>query len=246
MRWLLLLLIVAPAAAEDLQVVAEPGLKVWLNGRYRGVTTLDEGGRFFEGLPPGHFVVKVEKSGRPPQIREGSLRRGSTAIVEFSFPDNAPPVVAATASLRVRAAPASPPATVLIDGEEVGRTPVTLGGLPPGSHALELRRRGQVLRSRVKLDAGRRGQVKGHFLHKKVVDETAGGGVVEADRGPVLTSDQLSQSRGELEAAGWRVRYGKEHGAPENDPALRLEFDPERKTITVVVGPRPTGIDDLK
>ena len=262
----LLLLAPLPASSADLQVVAEPGVKVWLNGRYKGRATSQEGGRFFEKLPPGHFVVKAQKEGHRAQKKSGRLSRGLTTTVEFAF--KAATKRRATrpqkkkrskrqrrAGLRVRSAPPSPPADIHLDGQWIGRTPLTLQNVTAGAHRLELRRRDQMLAADLDLQPGARARVKGHFLQGEVLDETRGEKVVVASRratpGASVGADALDSTSPrplELQAGGgWRVRY---EGQPDSDAdaRLRLEFNPKQKTITVFLGDRHPGvpIDDLK
>ena len=229
-----LLLSGAPAGAAELQVVAEPGVDLWLNGRHRGTTTAAEGGRLFTGLPAGTFALKIMRSGQRAQVFSGRLRGDETRIIELA----AAPVRAREAGLLVESAPVSPPAEVWLDGERRGLTPLTLDALSAGRHHLEVRRGGQVAAHDVQLVRGRVAHVTGQFGQARIVDEGGGEVLLGAHEGVAIP--------GEVLAEGWRVRYDTLPGAPRG-ARVQLDFDPERRLITVQVGGRAKPvIDDLK
>ena len=53
-----------------IQVIAEPGISVYLNGNLMGKTTAEAGGLMLEGLSKGRYAIKV--------VREGYLPQGET------------------------------------------------------------------------------------------------------------------------------------------------------------------------
>ena len=83
-------------------------------------------------------VAKVQSVATRLPIVQREVRALEVALQRASTPAAATPPVAATApgSLVVDSRPAG--ARVIIDGREVGRTPLTLEGLTPGVHAIRI------------------------------------------------------------------------------------------------------------
>jgi uncharacterized protein (TIGR02145 family) len=59
-----------------IQVVAEPDISVFLDGKFRGKTTADVGGLILEDLSKGRYTVKVVKEGFQPQEETIILKKG--------------------------------------------------------------------------------------------------------------------------------------------------------------------------
>jgi serine/threonine-protein kinase len=117
----------APSSGP-LQVDSSPaGATVWLDGTEVGTTPLT-----LEDLAPGEHEIAV--------VKDGFVR--ATELVTPA--SEAPPLVfalqPARAILSMTSTPS--PASVLVDGKEVGRTPLTELALEEGVHQIEVRRRG--------------------------------------------------------------------------------------------------------
>ena len=70
LRWLCFLLVMSVPAtsfAGDIQVLCEPGLRVYLDGKLAGTSSAKEDGLFLPALPEGAHIVRVEKDGFVPQ-----------------------------------------------------------------------------------------------------------------------------------------------------------------------------------
>ena len=70
LQWLCLLLLTGVAAtsfAGDIQVSCEPGLRVYLDGKFVGTSGSKEDGLFLTDVPEGSHIIRVEKDGFVPQ-----------------------------------------------------------------------------------------------------------------------------------------------------------------------------------
>lgn len=59
-----------------IQVVGEPGISVFLNGKFKGKTNAEVGGLILEDLSRGRYTVKVVKEGFQPQKETITLKKG--------------------------------------------------------------------------------------------------------------------------------------------------------------------------
>jgi len=59
-----------------IQVIAEPGITVYVDGTFKGLTNQDQGGLVIGGLSRGHYNVKVVKEGFQPQEEVITLKKG--------------------------------------------------------------------------------------------------------------------------------------------------------------------------
>ena len=59
-----------------IQVAAEPGISVFLDGQFKGKTTPDVGGMIIEKLSAGIYTIKVVKEGFTPQEDRISIKAG--------------------------------------------------------------------------------------------------------------------------------------------------------------------------
>lgn len=135
----------AAAAAGRLLVRSTPGgAEVFVNGERRGVTPLA-----LRDLPFGAYAVRVVRAGfapveqrvaidagRPARSLELTLTRGAAT------PASAAAEAVAPGSLLVESRPAG--ARVLVDGAEIGVTPVTVPSLAAGPHTVRIERAGYV------------------------------------------------------------------------------------------------------
>jgi hypothetical protein len=123
------------------------GAEVFVNGERRGVTPLA-----LRDLPFGAYAVRVVRAGfapveqrvaidagRPARSLELTLTRGAAAT---PAPAPAGTEAVAPGSLLVESRPAG--ARVLVDGAEIGVTPVTVPSLAAGPHTVRIERPGYV------------------------------------------------------------------------------------------------------
>ena len=89
-------------------------------------------------LPAGEHHLVISLEGYIEQRRDVAVAEGETVRLEVHLRRPAESV----AVLTVVADP--PAATVLLDGEEVGRTPLSLGDLEPGARRMEVRAEGRI------------------------------------------------------------------------------------------------------
>lgn len=110
-------------------ISSEPGdAQVFLDGVSLGRTShLD-----VAMVAPGRYQLEVRKEGFLPDVRMVELRQADTAFVHVVL------TAISGGSIQVLA---SPRANVYLDGELVGRSPLTLAALP-GTHRVTLRREG--------------------------------------------------------------------------------------------------------
>jgi len=128
-------------ASSPLRVDSSPaGATVWLDGVAVGTTPLT-----LEDLAPGEHEIAI--------VKEGFVR--ATEMVTPA-PEAAPLVFSlqpARAILSITSTPS--PALVLVDGKEVGRTPLAELALEEGIHQVEVRHRGhESFRTRVEARLG--------------------------------------------------------------------------------------------
>jgi serine/threonine protein kinase len=138
----------AATTAGRLLVRSTPGgAEVFVNGERRGVTPLA-----LRDLPFGAYAVRVVRAGfapveqrvaidagRPARSLELTLTRGAAAT---PAPAPAGTEAVAPGSLLVESRPAG--ARVLVDGAEIGVTPVTVPSLTAGPHTVRIERPGYV------------------------------------------------------------------------------------------------------
>jgi len=128
----------APATAGRIGVRSTPtGSDVWVNGTRSGITP-----RTLRNLEFGEYVIKVSRPGYVTQERtvrvsaaKPVLRLDITLKKGGARDGGEPAAAAASMSLTTR----PPGARVLIDGKDVGVTPIVVGALAPGSHRIEFR-----------------------------------------------------------------------------------------------------------
>jgi hypothetical protein len=152
----------APAAiAGDIQVLCEPGLRVYLDDELAGTSSAREDGLYLMGVRRGLHTVRVEKDGYLPQsfevevlrvpieIEVGDFTPLPTPVAPPADVEEAAPVatepeapVQLVGSLVVTSAPQN--CTVEIDGrrEEKNEPQLAIGGLPAGEHTIRFSKDG--------------------------------------------------------------------------------------------------------
>jgi hypothetical protein len=167
----------APASAEveatpesgSLLVRSTPaGAEVLVNGVRRGVTPL-----VLRDLPMGTHTVVLTRSGyaraehrvvitdaRPSRSLEARLvaETESGAPAPPVLTPRSPPVQATSGTLVVESRP--PGARVIVDGRDMGETPLTLETMAPGDYAVRIEREGyQPVTATIRVVAGERARV---------------------------------------------------------------------------------------
>ena len=102
-----------------------PGAKIRLNGKEVGYGSYDE------ALDNGNYSVKVSKDGYRDAQQSFTISSADNKVVEI-YPDMI------YGSLSITSSPSG--ASVYIDGVNKGTTPITINGLVPGNHKVELRK----------------------------------------------------------------------------------------------------------
>ncbi len=155
--WLLLFLFcIRPASAGtgDLQVTCDPGVRVFVDNAFKGVSKESEGGLFVSDLTPGQHTVKVLKKGAPPFEKTVDIKAFEAVEVVVKFGETAEKAVpltpatgetaAPTGTLALRSAPLG--ALVSIDGEKKsGKTDMRIEHIRAGQHTILFQRDGRDL-----------------------------------------------------------------------------------------------------
>ena len=170
----------ATALAGDIQVTCEPGLKVYLDGNFAGITNTNQDGLFLAGVAEGKHTVRVDKPGCMPQgyavvvtklpiqvkVRKFVPIVGGIHVDrEESKADESEMV----GRLLITSAPQN--CDVAIDGKSQRKdTPVlTLARLPRGKHTISFSRPGeQPVSAEINLEPGAELMVRGDLINGRV------------------------------------------------------------------------------
>jgi len=170
---------VAVSSAGGVQISAEPGLRVILDGESMGVTSAKEDGLFLTGVDRGRHTIRVEKDGfqfqvfevevinRPIEVEVGKFIPETAAASTSSWAAAA--TTQQVGSLVVTSAPQN--ITVEIDGRiEKKTTPqLSIGGIPVGEHSISFKKDGyQTVTSVISIEAGSENTVHGDLKATKV------------------------------------------------------------------------------
>lgn len=104
------------------------GAEVYLNGSYKGLAPLTLG-----DLTPGNYKVELKKSGHDTYSKTVSIAPGSSETVEASLKE-------ASSAVTVNSSPGG--ASIYVDGNYRGSTPLRINGFSAGAYDIELRRDG--------------------------------------------------------------------------------------------------------
>jgi len=147
--WLcLLILTIVPTLsfAGDIQVACEPGLRVYLDGKFVGTSSSKDDGLFLADVPGGAHVIRVEKDGFVPQSFQVDVKKLPIEVKVEAFSPGPPvPHDGETGGATVK----EPPGTLLvtsapqecvveIDGkdENKGVPILRIEGLAVGEHQI--------------------------------------------------------------------------------------------------------------
>jgi hypothetical protein len=182
MRWLCLLLVTSAAAvsfAADIQVICEPGLRVYLDGTLQGIASAREDGVFVSNVKSGTHTLRVEKDGFTPQSYTVEVAGAPIEIKVGEFiPVKPMPQDQQTGTvelrqvagrLRVTSAPQN--CVVEIDGRtETKNAPLlVIEGLAAGEHPIAFSRPGyERISGLVTIRPGAEVSVRGDLIAGKV------------------------------------------------------------------------------
>ncbi|MHC4249953.1 MAG: LamG-like jellyroll fold domain-containing protein [Planctomycetota bacterium] len=105
-----------------------PGATVVIEGKKRGKTPV-----LVKGLAPGEVTVEVRIAGVKPVTKVAAVKASKVATIDVA-------IEVPSATLTIVSEPLE--ATVFMDNQEVGKTPLTLEDLAPGRHQLILLKEG--------------------------------------------------------------------------------------------------------
>jgi len=111
------------------------GASILLDGAEKGPTP-----RTLSGLEPGEYALVLEKDGYTPYEKTVTISAGKPTMVTATL---AP----LYGSLRIQSTPSQ--ATVLVNGEVAGVTPLVVGGLVPGDYEISLSKTGYQAANRM-------------------------------------------------------------------------------------------------
>jgi hypothetical protein len=183
--------------AGGVQVSAEPGLRVFLDGQLAGTTSAREDGLYLNEVARGRHTVRVEKDGFEPQTFEVQVvnRPIEVEVAEF-LPIQAAAVGAAAkkkggllGTLVVTSAPQN--VTVEIDGrvEQKSTPQLSIGGLSVGEHTITFSKEGfEPVTSTITIQAGADNTIHGDLKATKVAVVHQGMGSLRIISKPMRTT----------------------------------------------------------
>lgn len=77
-------IIVAQQNSGNLLIVAEPGLRVYVDNEFKGFTSEDQDGIFLQNIKSGSRKITLKKSGTEDKIFEVDISNGKTAEIDFN------------------------------------------------------------------------------------------------------------------------------------------------------------------
>lgn len=184
---LIVLAVAASAAAGDIQVLCEPGLRVYLDGELAGISSRLDDGAYLSDIPRGLHTVRVEKDGFLPQSFEVLVGQAPVEVTVGAFEPAPPGAGAAGAAgagtsmavgtLVVTSAPQN--CVVEVDGTPHTKTSpqLTIGGITGGEHTLRFTKPGyEPVAKKVVMQPGARVAVHGNLKAAEVVAVQEGWG----------------------------------------------------------------------
>lgn len=173
------------ANGGDIQVSCEPGIQIWLNGTYRGLTTNDAFGMYFENLPPGRHGIKALKKGFKPIVKNVNVKKDRTVEVTFEFKtpeykvesldaEEGATLVKEVGTLKLRSVPLH--AKVSINNQEVGETDIMVRDYPAGELNIRFKLKDKILGGVFYLQPGRTISLKAHFIKGVIIEQSVAEG----------------------------------------------------------------------
>jgi predicted CXXCH cytochrome family protein len=170
-------------AGSFLQISAEPGVSIWMNGQSMGKTGGEEQGMVLRDLEPGDYLLKAARSGYKPV--ETVITVGREHSVEWHVVLARPAMQVEDAVLRLestllRSEPTgtmvlqSIPlnADIFLNGKSIGKTGKKITFVPAGSHTIRFALQQQHLEKQVDLQEGDSLLLRADFMKSEVVSES--------------------------------------------------------------------------
>lgn len=178
-------------ASGDLQILCPPGVTVYIDGNFKGVTNSNEEGLFIEGLSAGSHTLKAVLKGFRSQTENFSIWSGRLTEIRLQFvkqneqvrsleSSDSAVLQRETGSLKLTAVPPRPKATVKLDGVYKGEGAMEVSGLATGSHRVTWTRKGETMSYNTGVEAGCTTSLKADFRTGQVTVDSpcASGGSV--------------------------------------------------------------------
>ena len=199
----LLLSVPVISSAGDVQVLCEPGLRVYLDGKDAGTSSAKEDGLFLPGVAVGGHVIRVEKVGFAPQSFKVEAEKLPIEVKVGAFsplPAAAPPqpapakpeVVQMAGRLTVTSAPQN--CTFEVDSQpEAKDVPVLrIDAVSPGQHTVAFSKPGfERLTGVVNVPPGGDVSVRGDLLAGRIETASEGEGSLRVFSTPEICSVQI-------------------------------------------------------
>ena len=248
--------------AAELQLLCEPGVRVWVDGQFAGECTAEAEGLYLSPRP-GRRDIRARKTkfnvpwsralhlqdGPNPEVRI-VFKASETKVVDLSE-SKVDPVVEATGRMVIRSIPPRPRAPVSVNGRPLGRTPLQVDHAA-GLVSIRSERLGTVIEGSLRLHPGAERAVAIDFLRRQLLVDggaATGGGSPGSPRPP--DAGVAGRIRIQTEPPGARVTdalngrmYGEtplEVPRPSSE-ILRLKLLKEGfRSLPIAITPGMTG-----
>lgn len=171
-----------------LQIKSDPGVNIFLNGDFQGLTKSDIGGLIIQSLEPGDYDLMATKEGFNPietniVVNSGQVTSHTLSsfvprvVVEQSGDNNVDDVVRQTGWIQIQSLPIE--ATVKIQGLSISQNKTkdkfSISDVPVGEYNIELEFGNERLNRRVEVKNSKESQLFYNFIEKtiseKIVDK---------------------------------------------------------------------------
>lgn len=253
------LLVAATAAPGDIQVLCEPGLRVYLDGELMGTSTDREDGLYLAGVTRGVRSLRVEKEGHIPQTFEVEVSRIPIEVEVGEFAPlptpaakesevdekparaEAPAPVQKVGRLLVTSAPQNCSVEIAERREEKTTPQLAIGGLPAGEHTIRFSKQGFTpISGVVSVRPGGEVTVHGNLLEGEVETVHTGKGSLRVMSTPQRCTVQILGMQREKTRPRLNLSYlpAGEHRMRVSIPGRELEtrvviYDRTRTVVEV-------------
>lgn len=169
------------AQGGDLQISCEPGLRIYLDGKFVGKSTVEEDGKYLSNLSQGTHAIRIEKSGFKPVLFTVNIKEGD--IIEKKIGKLIPgiketdlgesdqsTITQAVGTLIIGSAPITCKFKLLGITYDKDVPKKKLEGVPVGTHPIRFERGGKILTYSVQIKEGQIKEIKADFLSGRVID----------------------------------------------------------------------------
>ena len=176
--------IAASAAAGNLWITCEPGLDVYLDGQFVGVSEEAEDGKYLPGISSGEHTIRIEKVGFAPVevyiVVNPASNQSVVGELGLEIKEGLPgategeKVEQLVGKIKITSNPRECNVK-FADQRVLKKQPImTITGIPVGEHKLWFESRGTVLSTTVAVQATQPTQVRVDFTNKRVAVIDAG------------------------------------------------------------------------